>query len=72
VFKEALSYVGGIMSIDDEWSNNMMIQNEVIEKITNILYSANAELIKYALWTQSNIVASGTQSVQAFLKTSAP
>jgi hypothetical protein len=58
VFKEALVYVGGIMSAEDEWTNKMMIQNDVIEKITNVMYSANSEVIKNGLWTLSNIVAS--------------
>ena len=61
------------MSVEnDEWTNKMMIQNEVVEKITNVMYSANTEVIKNGLWTLSNIVASGVQSVQAFLKSSAP
>lgn len=72
VFKEALNYIGGIMAIDDEWTMKMMIQFDVAEKLTNLLYSANSEIVKHTLWTFSNIVASGTQSVQEFLKCSAP
>ena len=60
VFKEALNYIGGIMAIDDEWTMKMMIQFDVAEKLTNLLYSANSEIVKHTLWTFSNIVASGT------------
>jgi hypothetical protein len=63
IYKDALRYIGGIMSIEDEWSDKILIQNDVIEKITNVMYSAELEIVKEALWTLSNIVASGIPNI---------
>jgi hypothetical protein len=51
------------MSTDDAHNNKMLIDNDIIEKITNVMYSANGEIVKEGLWTLSNIVASGTFSI---------
>jgi hypothetical protein len=72
IFREALRYVGGVSSADDDYIIQILIQNEVIEKITNVMYSANSEIVKEGLWTLSNIVASGVNCIEAFLKSSAP
>ena len=57
--KEAFRYMGGILNCDDERIFKKAMFNGILDKVINIMYSPNHNLVKYSLWTLSNLTASG-------------
>ena len=51
-------YMGGIMSSEDANIVDKALESNVIDRITNILFQQQPQLVKEALWTLSNIAAS--------------
>lgn len=61
VFSGALRYFGGITSSDDKRIPTVAVKNQIFDRIADILYSSNMQIVKEAVWVLSNITA--TQGV---------
>lgn len=47
------------------------MQNNIISKITQVMFSANTSVVKEGLWTLSNLTANGKEYTSAFVHSSA-
>lgn len=63
--------MGGILNSDDVRIINKAMFNGLLDKVINMMYSPNHNLIKESLWTCSNITACGTSYCRDFIKSSA-
>ena len=63
--------MGGILNSDDERIFKKAMFNGVLDKVINIMYSPNHNLVKHSLWTLSNLTASGPSYCRDFVKSSA-
>jgi hypothetical protein len=52
--KFALQFIGGILNTDNVKIFNLCILNGVIDKLTNLMYSADFVVVKQACWAISN------------------
>jgi len=71
IHKEALRYMGGILNSEEERIFTKSMFNGLLDKVINIMYSPNHNLVKESLWTLSNLTASGPNYCRDFVKSSA-
>jgi hypothetical protein len=57
IFNSSLKYVGNVMGSVNKDITDRLLETNVIEKITNILYAPKNETVKLALWILSNFTA---------------
>jgi hypothetical protein len=70
ISRDAIKYIGG-MFIYETLVDEIIKHDDVLEKITNVLYSMNLARVREALWAFSNFTASGPKYSKVFLKSSA-
>jgi hypothetical protein len=61
IYSLALRYLGCILSSDDPFILEEVMKGKIIDKITQILFSQNENVVKEGLWTLSNLTASGPE-----------
>jgi importin subunit alpha-1 len=71
LYQKALPFVGGILNSDNEVISQKCMLSGVVDKLTNLLYSANGRVIKETLWAFSNYCANGAAYSDQVLRSSA-
>lgn len=57
IFHNALRYFGGITAAEDSRIPALAVKHGVLDRITNLMYSSNNNIVKECVWTISNITA---------------
>jgi hypothetical protein len=71
MMKNALSYVGSILTSDNVMVANKCHLNGVIDRLTNLLYDVDYSTVKKACWAISNFAATAPEFAAIFVKSSA-
>jgi hypothetical protein len=71
VFIPALRCVGNILTSNDHNVIQKCVFNSVVDKLTNILFQTNSNLIKETLWSFSNISATSFEYADVFIRSAA-
>lgn len=71
IHTNAVRYTGSILSSESKDIPLKLTLYGVLDKVINVLYSSNNELVKEALWVLSNINSSGPNYCEQFVKSSA-
>lgn len=64
IFSNALRYFGGITSSEDKRIPTAAVKNLIFDRIADILYSSNFQIVKEAVWVLSNITATQDCGIQ--------
>lgn len=68
IFVPALRAVGNILTTNDPQIVQRAMWIGVVDKLTNILYQSNSNIIKECLWAFSNISAGTSDQAKAILE----
>jgi len=71
LFIPALRVMGNILSSSDPQVIERCLWANVLDKLTNLLYQTNTNVIKESLWGLSNITAGPVSHVERFVESDA-
>ena len=59
ISKSALRFIGGSLSVDNDAILHQAMNSNLIDKLIQILFSQDDQVLKEGLWTLSNLMANG-------------
>ena len=71
IYVPALRTIGNILTSNDHNVVDLCLWEGCLDRLTNILYTTNSNLIKETLWALSNISAGNQSQVEKFVESAA-